>query len=42
MGKEHYAFCALDYAQISFELDRTGRDPHCPLLAPVFGFHNLA
>jgi hypothetical protein len=29
---------------VPFELDRTGRDPHFPLLAPVFrfSFHNLA
>jgi hypothetical protein len=44
VGEEHHAFCALDYAQVPFELDRTGRDPHCPLLAPVFrfSFHKLA
>jgi hypothetical protein len=44
VGEEHHAFCALDYAQVPFELDRTGRDPNCPLLAPVcrFSFHNLA
>ena len=44
MGEEHHAFCALHYAQVPFELDRTVRDPHCPLLAPVFrfSFHSLA
>jgi hypothetical protein len=44
VGEEHHAYCALDYAQVPFELDRTGRDPHCPLLAPVFRFssHDLA
>ena len=44
MGEEHHALCALHYAQVPFEFDRTGRDPHCPLLAAVFRFssHRLA
>jgi hypothetical protein len=44
VGEEHHASCAIDYAQVPFELDRTGRDPHCPLLAAVLGFsfQNLA
>jgi hypothetical protein len=44
MGEEHHALCALHYAQVPFELDPTGRDPYCPLLAGVFRFtfHNLA
>jgi hypothetical protein len=44
VGEEHHALCALDYAQVPFELDRTGRDFYRPLLAQVFrfSFHNLA